>query len=196
MANLNRSRAHSSAGERPLHTREVRGSIPRAPTQKPLVIGYFRWASPGLSIFEQGLANCLRATPAFWLLHGRRGAILPSPSLLLFMLNSRRRSARSDRRSTARRASSSPPAAYRRAADELVGPDAELAAGDVRELAAHAGRGGRRSRRWRRRLGSCSLQSSSAPRQLPIPLRYSHWLSATHRPSPAASLSSLSPWRA
>jgi hypothetical protein len=30
-----RSRAHSSAGERPLHTREVPGSIPGAPTRKP-----------------------------------------------------------------------------------------------------------------------------------------------------------------
>jgi hypothetical protein len=30
-ANLGRSRAHSSAGERSLHTREVPGSIPGAP---------------------------------------------------------------------------------------------------------------------------------------------------------------------
>jgi hypothetical protein len=31
-ARVSRPGAHSSAGERPLHTREVRGSIPRAPT--------------------------------------------------------------------------------------------------------------------------------------------------------------------
>src|SRR5690349_18264197 len=31
LANLSLSRAHSSAGERPLHTREVPGSIPGAP---------------------------------------------------------------------------------------------------------------------------------------------------------------------
>src|ERR1051326_5046400 len=31
MATVRRPGAHSSAGERPLHTREVRGSIPRAP---------------------------------------------------------------------------------------------------------------------------------------------------------------------
>jgi hypothetical protein len=34
MATLDRSRAHSSAGERPLHTREVPGSIPGAPTTR------------------------------------------------------------------------------------------------------------------------------------------------------------------
>ena len=33
-ANLGRSRAHSSAGERSLHTREVPGSIPGAPTRE------------------------------------------------------------------------------------------------------------------------------------------------------------------
>ena len=35
LATLDVSRAHSSAGERPLHTREVPGSIPGAPTKKP-----------------------------------------------------------------------------------------------------------------------------------------------------------------
>ena len=38
---LSRSRAHSSAGERPLHTREVPGSIPGAPIGKPAVVGGF-----------------------------------------------------------------------------------------------------------------------------------------------------------
>jgi hypothetical protein len=63
MAKVDASRAHSSAGERSLHTREVPGSIPGAPTEK----GRWKqclssWLSPEVGRRRRGRANELQSS--------------------------------------------------------------------------------------------------------------------------------------
>jgi hypothetical protein len=78
MATVGVSRAHSSAGERPLHTREVPGSIPGAPTSSA-------WSRKPLSVvrriegFEESTIAVVLAGPArtaFGQLIRRKGAQL------------------------------------------------------------------------------------------------------------------------
>jgi hypothetical protein len=66
MAILSRSRAHSSAGERSLHTREVPGSIPGAPTEEQAANGSLQWAPPFADrAAEASTSSCNSAATAY-----------------------------------------------------------------------------------------------------------------------------------